>query len=86
MKENIEYIVNQRGVKIKAVIPLELLDKLLSQEGSGAKKMNREEIKKYIGSVKLTVDPMNNTLITNDENLLKIKELKTSKPKLIKKS
>ncbi len=58
MSENIEYIVNEKGEKIKAIISLPLLNKILSREKSGSPKMTREKIKKFEGTLKLNVDPL----------------------------
>ncbi len=58
MSESIEYIVNEKGEKIKAIIPLPLLDKILSREKSESPKMTKDKIKKFDGTLNLNIDPL----------------------------
>ncbi|MBL1123251.1 MAG: hypothetical protein D8M26_10195 [Ignavibacteriae bacterium] len=58
MSENIEYIVNARGERIKAIVPIDFLVKRLKGKKSSSKKLTREKLKKYVGSIKLSTDPL----------------------------
>lgn len=58
MSENIEYIVNEKGEKIKAIVSLDMLEKILSEKESESKNMNKDKIAEYSGSIKLKVDPL----------------------------
>ena len=58
MANHIEYIVNEKGEKIKAIVPLDLLPKILPRKKSKSKNLTREKIKKYSGSIKLKIDPL----------------------------
>jgi len=51
MANNIEYIVNEQGKRIKAIVPLNLLSKVLT--GKKSKNLSRKKLKKYAGSIKL---------------------------------
>lgn len=57
MSDNIEYIVNERGERIKAIVPLNLLPKVLDRKKK-SKNLTKEKIKKYAGSIKLSIDPL----------------------------
>jgi predicted amidohydrolase len=58
MSENIEYIVNEKGEKIKAIVSLDMLGKILSEKESDLKNMDKEKIREYAGSIKLKTDPL----------------------------
>ena len=58
MANHIEYIVNEKGERIKAIVPLDLLEKVLPKKKSKSKILTREKIKKYSGSIKLKIDPL----------------------------
>ena len=57
MSENIEYIVDDEGNKVKAIISLEMLSSLKMSKKLKAKNLTKEKIQKYAGSIKLTSDP-----------------------------
>lgn len=58
MSENIEYIVDDKGNKVKAIISLDLLSKMTRKKILKAKSLTKDRIKKYAGSIKLSVDPV----------------------------
>ncbi len=58
MSENIEYVVNDRGERIKAIVPIDFLSKRLKNKKTASKKLTREKLKKYAGSIKLSTDPL----------------------------
>jgi hypothetical protein len=58
MSENIEYIVNERGERVKAIVPIDFLSKKLKSKKSASKKLTREKLKKYAGSIQLSTDPL----------------------------
>ncbi|MCZ7615064.1 MAG: hypothetical protein M5T52_16375 [Ignavibacteriaceae bacterium] len=46
MSENIEYIVNARGERIKAIVPIDFLVKRLKGKKSSSKKANQRKTQK----------------------------------------
>jgi hypothetical protein len=58
MAENIEYIVNERGEKVKAIVPIDFLLRKLKGKMPVSKKLTREKLKRYAGSIKLNTDPL----------------------------
>lgn len=58
MPGDIEYIVNEKGERIKAIVPIDFLLKRLKSKKSNLKKLNREKLKGYAGSIKLSTDPL----------------------------
>jgi hypothetical protein len=58
MANNIEHIVNEQGKRIKAIVPLNLMSKVLTGKKSKSKNLSRKKLKKYAGSIKLKKDPL----------------------------
>ncbi|MFZ2324904.1 MAG: hypothetical protein WAV89_14570 [Ignavibacteriaceae bacterium] len=58
MSENIEYIVDDKGNKVKAIISLDLLSKITRKKRLKSKGLTKDKIKKYVGSIKLNADPV----------------------------
>lgn len=58
MSENIEYIVNERGERVKAIVPIDFLLSRLKGKKPASKKLTREKLKRYAGSIKLNTDPL----------------------------
>lgn len=58
MSENIEYIVDDKGNKVKAIISLNLLSKISRKKSLKSKELTKDKIKKYAGTVKLNADPV----------------------------
>lgn len=58
MSENIEYIVDDKGKKVKAIISLDILSDLKKKKSLRAKNLTREKIEKYAGSIKLKDNPV----------------------------
>lgn len=57
MSENIEYIVDDEGNRVKAIISLDLLSKM-TKKSLKSKSLTKDKIKKYAGSIKLSADPV----------------------------
>ncbi|MDP2362797.1 MAG: hypothetical protein Q8M94_03400 [Ignavibacteria bacterium] len=58
MSENIEYIVDDKGNKVKAIISLDLLSMMTRKKSLKSKALTKDKIKKYAGSIKLSADPV----------------------------
>ena len=58
MSENIEYIVNERGERVKAIVPIDFLIRRLKSKKPASKKLTKEKLKRYAGSIKLSTDPL----------------------------
>lgn len=58
MSKNIEYIVDDKGNKVKAIISLDLLSKVTRKKIIKSKSLTKDKIKKYAGSIKLSIDPV----------------------------
>jgi N6-adenosine-specific RNA methylase IME4 len=58
MSENIEYIVDDKGNKIKAIISLDLLSRMTKKKSLKPKELTKDKIKKYAGSIKLNIEPV----------------------------
>jgi hypothetical protein len=57
MSENIEYIVDDKGNKVKAIISLDLLSKI-TKISLKSKALTKDKVKKYAGTIKLSNDPV----------------------------
>jgi len=57
MSRSIEYIVDDKGNKVKAIISLDLLSQIMKKKRVSTKDLTKDKIIKYAGSIKLNTDP-----------------------------
>jgi phosphoheptose isomerase len=56
MNRSIEYIVDEQGNKVKAIISLDMLSKIMKKKRMLSKGLTKDKIVMYAGSIKLNTD------------------------------